>query len=79
MINILQMMIISTAVFDGMIAQLGVNLTVDSEMYFITYLFANFMAYFLIIIFIKTILGLYFKIFSKQERTFLWVYGHLSW
>lgn len=71
MINILQMMIISTAVFDGMIAQLGVNLTVDSEMYFITYLFANFMAYFLIIIFIKTILGLYFKIFSKQERTFL--------
>lgn len=71
MINILQMMIISTSVFDGMIAQLGVNLTVDSEMYFITYLFANFMAYFLIIIFIKTILGLYFKIFSKQERTFL--------
>lgn len=71
MINILQMMIISTSVFDGMIAQLGVNLTVDSEMYFITYLFANFMAYFLIMIFIKTILGLYFKIFSKQERTFL--------
>lgn len=71
MINILQMMIISTAIFDGMIAQLGVNLTIESDMYLITYLFTNFMAYFLIIIFIKALLGLYYKIFSKQERTFL--------
>lgn len=49
-IDITKFMLIKTAQFDEIIAYYGVTLTSSDELYLITYLFANFLAYFLIIL-----------------------------
>lgn len=43
-------MLISQQQFNTLIEHLNLELTITSDMYLLTYLFANFMAYFLIIL-----------------------------
>lgn len=66
MIDITKFMLISTQKFDEIILFYGSSLTIDDKSYLITYFFVNFLAYFLILVFLWIILYLFFKIFSKK-------------
>lgn len=66
MIDITKFMLISTQKFDEIIQFYGSSLTIDDKSYLITYFFVNFLAYFLILVFLWIILYLFFKIFSKK-------------
>lgn len=70
-INLSKFLIITTSQFDELVQLLNCNLTVDSDVYMVTYLFANLFAYLIIFLFIKLVVWVYFQIFSKKERNFL--------
>lgn len=70
-IDISKFLIINTSQFDNLIQILNCNLTNNSEMYMITYLFSNLFAYIIIFLFFKLVVWFYFQLFSKKERNFL--------
>lgn len=72
MINILDFMLLSKDSFNKLIDDFGIILMPTSDVYFITYLFANFMAYFFIYAFIKAVMTIYYMFFAKTDRKWLW-------
>lgn len=70
-IDLSKFLIISTSQFDNLVQIVNCNLTQTSDMYMITYLFANLFAYIIIFLFLKLVMWVYFQIFSKKERNFL--------
>lgn len=70
-INLSKFLIISTSQFEELVQILNCNLMIDSDMYMITYLFTNLLAYIVIFLFIKLVVWFYFQLFSKKERNFL--------
>lgn len=70
-IDLSKFLIIDILQFDNLVLLLNCNLTKDSDMYMITYLFTNLLAYIVIFLFIKLVVWFYFQLFSKKERNFL--------
>ena len=66
MIDITKFLIVSIQNFDKLILDLNLDLTISNSEYLITYLFTNFLAYYLIFLSIKTIMTCYYMIFSKK-------------
>ncbi len=65
MIDITKFLIISQSQFDSLIQFLNCDLTVNDKEYMITYLFANFFAYFLILMTISICLKIYRRLRRK--------------
>lgn len=63
-------LIISIENFNTLITNLGCNLTINDSCYMITYLFANFMAYFLIVFIIWLVMYFINKLFSIKGGIF---------
>lgn len=70
LIDITKFLIISQTNFNSIIEQLNCNLTINDSSYLITYLFANFLAYFFLLVFIWLVFYLYNKIFSRKKGWF---------
>lgn len=66
MINLIKFLIISQDEFDTLLVHFNCNLTTNDPQYMITYLFVNFLAYFIIFLSIKIIMWLYNAFFSKR-------------
>lgn len=71
MVDILKLMLISQTDFNNILASLNCTLTPTSDMYLLTYLFTNLMAYFLIYAFIRAIMTIYYMFFAKTDRKWL--------
>lgn len=71
MVNISKFLIISQEDFNNLILYLNLNFNQNNENYLLTYLFTNFLAYFVIIIFIISLLWCYRLLFSKRARSWL--------
>lgn len=71
MIDIKEFLIISTTEFDLLIQDLGITLLNYEDTYMLTYLFANFLAYFIIFIFLYVVKILYYSFF-KTKKTRSW-------
>ena len=71
MIDIKEFLIISTTEFDLLIQDLGITLLNYEDTYMLTYLFANFLAYFIIFIFLYVVTILYYSFF-KTKKTRSW-------
>lgn len=67
-INISNFFIITPVQFNTLVEQLNCNLTVNNSEYLITYLFANFFAYMMILIFIWAVLYLFNKLFASKKK-----------
>lgn len=63
-------LIISIEDFNSLITKLGCNLTINDSCYMVTYLFANFMAYFLIVFITWLVIYLISKLFSTKGGIF---------
>lgn len=63
-------LIISIEDFNILINNLGCNLTINDSCYMITYLFTNFMAYFLIVIIIWLVMYFINKLFITKGGIF---------
>lgn len=70
-IDITNFLIVSTDNFNEFIARIGSNLTIADKEYMLTYLFANLLAYIIILIFITSLIKAYRFLFSKRERSWL--------
>ncbi len=70
LIDITQFLIVSQSTFNSIIELFNCNLTINDPCYLITYLFANFLAYFFLLVFIWLVLYMYNKIFSSKRRWF---------
>lgn len=70
-IDILNFMLISQEDFNNILFKLGCVITPQKDIYFISYLCANIVAYLLIFAFIKLILTLYYTFFRKTDRYWL--------
>lgn len=69
MVNIEKYLIISQEQFDMLSTSLGCTLIPTDNEYLLTYLFINFLAYFVIIISIYIIMTIYYKLFHKKKIT----------
>lgn len=71
MVDISKFLLISQEQFNNLILYLHLNFDQSNENYLLTYLFTNFLAYFLIIIFIVALLWCYRILFSKRARSWI--------
>ena len=71
MVDISKFLLISQEQFNNLILYLHLNFDQSNENYLLTYLFTNFLAYFLIIIFIVALLWCYRLLFSKRARSWI--------
>ena len=71
LIDMSKFMIISQDQFNELISLYEVNLNLNSDMYLFTYLFANFMAYFLIAIFLYLIYRIVHKLMPINRRKYI--------
>lgn len=71
MIDIKEFLIVSTTEFDSLIQELGITLLNYEDTYMLTYLFTNFLAYFIIFIFLYVVKILYYSFF-KTKKTRSW-------
>lgn len=68
MIDLKIFLIISTTEFNRLIESLSLNLNTNDSIYMLTYLFSNFMVYFLILTFIFLIRLVLSKLFKPFEK-----------
>lgn len=71
MVDVTKFLIISTTQFESIVNYLGCSLTNASEMYMITYLFTNLLAYIIIFAFIFSVMWVYRQLFSRRKRSWL--------
>lgn len=67
LINISNFFIVKPNHLDEIITQLGLNLTINSELYLVTLIIANIFAILVIYIFIKLILYILKKLFRRRK------------
>lgn len=67
MIDIKEFLIISTEQFDSLTKGLGITLLNYEDTYMLTYLFANFLAYFIIFVFLYVVKILYYSFFKSKK------------
>lgn len=70
MINIKDFLIINITQFESLINFLGTGLNKYDSIYTLTYLFTNFLAYIMIIVFCYIVKVLYFSFFKHKKRYF---------
>ena len=67
LINISNFFIVKPNHLDEIITQLGLNLTINSELYLVTLILANIFAILIIYLFIKLILYILKKLFRRRK------------
>lgn len=67
LINISNFFIVKPNHLDEIITQLGLNLTISSEVYLLTLILANIFAVLIIYIFIKLVLFMLKKLFRRRK------------
>lgn len=67
MIKLIDIMIINISSFNDFITSLGLNLVSTDSVYLLTYLFTNFLAYYIIILLFKIITRIIKTLFRRYK------------